>query len=78
MLERRIVILPDTGLQSRVTAAEWDAVIVRMTAALREGSIGAALLDGLAGVGELLTSKGFTCGTAPDAFANAPIEAKGA
>ena len=78
VLERRIVILPDTGLHARVSTAEWDAVIVRMTQALRTGGIGAALLDGLAGVSELLASKGFTRATAAGVFANAPIEAKGA
>ena len=79
LLERRIVILPDKGLRARVSAAEWDAVIARMAGSLREGMTGAALLDGLAGVSELLASKGFTCATGPaNLFANTPIEDTGA
>jgi len=79
LLERRIVILPDKGLRARVSAAEWDAVIARMAGALRERMTGAALLDGLAGISELLVSKGFTCATGTaNLFANTPIEDTGA
>lgn len=78
LLERRVVLLPDTGLHARVSAAEWDTVIARMTGALRAGRSGAALLDGLAGVSELLASKGFSRGTAANVFVNKPIEDAGA
>ncbi len=78
VFERRVVILPDTGLHPRVSAAEWDAVITRMTGSLRDGKAGAALLDGLAGVSELLHAKGFTCITPPSVFGNRPIEDGGA
>ena len=79
LLERRVVILPDKGLHARVGAVEWDAVIARMAGALREGMTGAALLDGLAGISELLASKGFTCATEPaNLLANTPIEDTGA
>ena len=78
LLERRVVILPDQGLHARVSVAEWDAVIARMGGALREGRTGAALLEGLAGITELLAAKGFTCGTAVvNRLANAPIEGEG-
>lgn len=78
LLERRVVILPDTGLHARVSAAEWNAVIARMTEALRARRPGAAVLEGLGGVSSLLASKGFTCATAASVFANKPIEDKGA
>jgi putative membrane protein len=79
LLERRVVILPDKGLHARVSAADWNVVIERMAGALREGMPGAALLDGLAGISELLASKGFTCATgAANLFANTPIEDTGA
>jgi putative membrane protein len=79
LLERRVVILPDKGLHARVSAVEWDTVIARMAGSLREGMTGAALLDGLAGISELLASKGFTCATAAtNLFANTPIEDTGA
>jgi putative membrane protein len=79
LLERRVVILPDKGLHARVGAAEWNAVIARMGGSLRTGMPGAALLDGLAGISELLVSKGFTCATGTaNLFANTPIEDTGA
>jgi putative membrane protein len=78
VFERRVVVLPDTGLHARVGATEWDAVIARMTDSLRAGRAGTALLDGLAGVSELLHAKGFTCATPGNVFGNAPIEDTGA
>ena len=78
VFERRVVILPDTGLHAWVSTSEWDAVIARMTASLGAGRAGAALLDGLAGMSELLQSKGFTCATPAGVFGNAPIEDGGA
>jgi putative membrane protein len=79
LLERRVVILPDKGLHARVSVAEWNAVIARMAGSLRDGMTGAAVLDGLAGLSELLVSKGFTCATGvANLFANAPIEDTGA
>jgi len=54
-------------------------VIARLAGALRERMTGAALLDGLAGISELLVSKGFTCATGTaNLFANTPIEDTGA
>jgi uncharacterized membrane protein len=76
VLERRVVILADSGLQSRVTAAEWDGVISRMTPRLRAGAIGEAMLAGLAALGELVSGKGIVRGSGNE-FANAPIEAGG-
>jgi putative membrane protein len=76
LLERRVVILADTGLQSRVTTAEWDGVISRMTPRLRAGATGEAILAGLAAIGELLSGKGVARGTG-NVFGDAPIESAG-
>jgi putative membrane protein len=76
MLERRVVILADTGLRDAVSAAEWDGVIALMSAQLRAGAPRAALLAGLDAIGDLLAGKGIVRGEG-NAFADAPIEDAG-
>ncbi|MET0204759.1 MAG: TPM domain-containing protein [Casimicrobiaceae bacterium] len=73
MLERRVVILTDTGLRDAVTVAEWDAVIATMTERLRAGAACDALLAGLDAIGNLLATKGVVRGDG-NAFADVPIE----
>ncbi len=46
LFERRIEILPDTGLHGRVSEADWRAVIARMTPQLRESRPFHALAGG--------------------------------
>ena len=77
MLERRVVILTDTGLRDAVTTEEWDAVIARMTEHLRARAPRDALLAGLDAIGDLLSGKGIVRGDG-NAFANAPVEEGGA
>ena len=77
MLERRVVILTDTGLRDAVTVAEWDAVIATMTERLRAGAPCDALLAGLDAIGNLLSTKGVVRGDG-NAFVDAPIEASDA
>jgi putative membrane protein len=77
MLERRVVILADTGLRPHVTTAEWDGVIARMTEKLANGELAAALHAGLDALEALLATKDVARG-AGGAFGDAPIEASGA
>jgi putative membrane protein len=76
LLERRVVILPDTGLRTAVSTAEWDGVIARMTAHLRAGAPRDALVAGLDAIGDLLAGKGIVRGDG-NAFGDAPIEDAG-
>jgi len=76
MLERRVVILTDTGLRDAVPAAEWDAVIARMIAPLRAHAPRDALLAGLDAIGDLLSAKGIVRGDG-NAFADVPVEEAG-
>lgn len=76
LLERRVVILADKGMHAHVGAAEWDAVIARMTPPLGDGRTGEALQAGLAAIGELLAGKDIARGTG-NAFADKPIEEQG-
>jgi putative membrane protein len=77
VLEQRVVILADKGLNAHVSTSEWDGIIARMTARLRAGAVGEALLAGLAALGDLVAGKGIARGTG-NAFSNAPIETDGA
>ncbi len=49
-----MVVLPDTGLETRLGRDALQAVVARMTKALREGEISRALEDGLASLEETL------------------------
>jgi putative membrane protein len=76
MLERRVVILADTGLHAHAGVADWDAVIARMTPLLGRGRTGEALQAGLAAIGEFLAGKNIARGPG-NAFADKPIEEAG-
>ncbi|MFO1311209.1 MAG: TPM domain-containing protein [Burkholderiales bacterium] len=76
MLERRVVIVADTGLNGIVATAEWDAVIARMTERLRGGAAREAIAAGLDAIGDLLANKGVVRGDG-NAFADAPAEESG-
>jgi len=77
VLEQRVVILADKGLNARVATAEWDGVISRMTPRLRAGAVGEAILAGLAALGELVAGKG-VAREAGNVFSDVPIETDGA
>jgi putative membrane protein len=57
--ERIVDILPDVGLHSRVSEADWQTVISAMTPKLREARPFHALQAGIAAAEDLLASKGF-------------------
>lgn len=76
LLERRVVIVADTGLDRHVTKDEWDAVIASVTARLRDGHVGPAVLAGLAAIESLLAGKGVARGSG-NAFADGPLEEAG-
>lgn len=58
VFERRIEILPDTGLHARVSEADWRTVVGRMTPHLRESRPFHALEEGLGAAEAMLTAKG--------------------
>jgi putative membrane protein len=77
--ERRIEILPDTGLAGRVRATDWRQVIEVMTPHLRDARAFHALQDGIGAVERVLLANGVRA-TAPTAneLPNRPIEEPGA
>lgn len=78
LFERRVEILPDTGLHARIGEADWNTAIARMTPLLRYSSPGSALREGLAAVERLLADKGFVAGgAAANELSNQTIEERG-
>ena len=60
LFERKVEILADIGLHARVDAAEWRAVIARMTPLLARRRTARGAAAGLARVGEYCSPKGIT------------------
>ena len=78
VFERRIEILPDTGLHDRVSEAEWHGVIARIAPHMRNASPARALQDGLAAVEALLASKAFVAdGAVANELPDDTIEERG-
>jgi putative membrane protein len=81
LFERRIEIVADEGCRDRVTSADWQAVIARMTPHLRARQPADALREALQAVDTLLQSRGFTRGDGPpdpkDVLSNRAIEETG-
>jgi putative membrane protein len=77
LFERRVEILPDTGLHARVSEADWESVVARMTPRLREARPFHALQEGLAALEDLLVSRGFQPGAGPNELSDRPIEERG-
>ena len=77
--ERRVEILPDTGLHGRISEAEWGQVIETMAPHLRDARPFQALQAAIDGVERLLVSRGFHAdqGTSNE-LPNRPIEERGA
>lgn len=59
LFERRVVVLPDTGLAGRLPAGALAAVVARMGPPLSRGARFAALSAGLAALEEALLAAGF-------------------
>jgi putative membrane protein len=78
LFERRIEILPDTGLHARVSEADWKSVVARMTPRLREAHPFDALQEGLAALAGLLASRGFKPADGSNELPDRPIEERGA
>ncbi len=77
VFERRVEILPDTGLHARIAKADWDAVIASMTPRLGDARPFHALQEGLTTLDAVLVSRGFQPGDDMNALANRTIEERG-
>lgn len=58
LLERRVVVLGDSGINARVEEHEWDAVVTTIVEGIRSGQPGTALASAIRRCGELLARRG--------------------
>lgn len=78
LFERQVVILPDSGIQDRLTPPALEAIIQAITARLRQGERYRALTDGLAALEAALQAAGITAsGQHPDLITEEFIQDKG-
>jgi putative membrane protein len=77
LFERRIEIIADTGVAARISDAEWQLAIARMTPHLRDGRPFDALRASLAYVEELLAARGFSTRGGPNELPDDVVEERG-
>lgn len=58
LLERRVVVLGDAGINSRVKPGEWDSIVAGIVAGITRGQPGQALVEAIGRCGELLQRQG--------------------
>jgi putative membrane protein len=56
LLERRVIVLADTGIAARVPQQEWDAIVGGVVAGMRRGQAGPALAEAIRRCGHLLAA----------------------
>jgi putative membrane protein len=79
VFERRVEIVPDVGFRKRVSDADWDAIVARMTPRLRQEGPSHALQEALTAVETLLVDKGFRpLKASSQNLLDQPVEERGA
>lgn len=58
LLERRVVVLGDAGINAAVEQKEWDAIVAGIVAGIRAGAPARALVEGIGACGRLLERRG--------------------
>lgn len=54
VLERKVWILADRGIHTKVAAGQWDALVKRIVKGIHDGQAAAAICEAVARVGDLL------------------------
>jgi putative membrane protein len=57
LLERRVQVLADTGINARVKPGAWDRVVRTILAGIRNGDLSTGLCEGIAACGEILAAE---------------------
>lgn len=60
LLEHRVVVLADSGINAKVEQREWDDIVAGIVAGIRAGTPGKALAAGIRACGVLLERPGIT------------------
>jgi putative membrane protein len=54
LLERRVVLLADSGINQKVEQGQWDEITKRLAGEIRKGRTGPAMVEAILACGELL------------------------
>jgi len=73
LVDRRIEILADRGISSKVDQATWDAICRRMEAAFRAGRFEAGALEGIGEITALLARHYPAAGENPNELPDRPV-----
>jgi putative membrane protein len=65
VFEHRVEIVCDSGVEARVPSAQWEPIVERLTAGLRQGRAGQSVVAAIGEVGGLLEARGVSS-TLPD------------
>jgi putative membrane protein len=65
LFEHRVEIVCDAGIEARVASSDWDPIVDRLTAGLRQGRAAQAVVAAVAEIGSLLETRG-VAGVGPD------------
>ncbi len=76
VLERRVVVLSDTGVRAKVRAEAWAPVVRTLTAAAGDGRVADALVAAVAEAAKVLREAGFS-GRSDDELGDAPVDEDG-
>ncbi len=77
VFEQQVIVLPDSGLDKRLSREALQGIVARMTSALAAGQAARALENGLQGLEENLAATAFAASSG-NALPNIIIEEKGA
>jgi putative membrane protein len=54
LLERRVLVLGDSGINAKVEKADWEGIVDLVTSSIARGNPAGALIDGIGKAGDLL------------------------
>ena len=73
LADRDVEIVADRGIHARVGPAAWEAICVRMEAALREGRYAEGIAQGVAAIADLLALHSPRVGAVRNELSDKPI-----
>ncbi len=73
LADRDVEIVADRGIHARVGQAAWEAICVRMEAALREGRYAEGIAQGVSAIAELLAEHSPRVGGVRNELSDKPI-----
>lgn len=63
LMEHRVIVLGDTGINQRVAPEEWSEVVTTLTSAIGRGRTAEGIVEAIHQCSEILLARGFAAGT---------------